>query len=41
MKHFREPHNMGFLENADGIGMVGNPACGDMMKLYIKVTFNA
>lgn len=37
MKHFQDPHNMGSMENADGIGEVGNPACGDMMKLYIKV----
>lgn len=37
IKHFQDPHNMGSIEDADGIGEVGNPACGDMMKLYIKV----
>ena len=36
--HFKNPRNAGELENADGIGMVGNPACGDVMKMYIKVT---
>lgn len=34
---FRNPHNMGRIEDADGIGEVGNPVCGDVMKLYIKV----
>ena len=37
IKHFQDPHNMGSIKDADGIGEVGNPACGDMMKLYIKV----
>lgn len=37
MEHFRDPHNVGDLENPDGIGHVGNPACGDIMELYIKV----
>ncbi|MFC1624800.1 iron-sulfur cluster assembly scaffold protein [Patescibacteria group bacterium] len=36
-EHFRNPQNMGKIENADGIGTVGNPVCGDVMKLYIKV----
>lgn len=37
MQHFRKPHNMGQIKNADGVGEVGNPRCGDIMKLYIKV----
>ena len=36
--HFKNPRNAGEIENADGIGVVGNPACGDLMKMYIKVT---
>lgn len=38
--HFRDPHNMGSIKNPDGVGEVGNPACGDIMKLYIKVGKN-
>ncbi len=38
--HFKNPHNMGAIENPDGLGQVGNPLCGDMMKLYIKVKDN-
>lgn len=37
MKHFRNPSNMGEIENADGVGEVGNMKCGDIMKIYIKV----
>lgn len=37
MDHFRNPRNVGEIENADGIGEVGNPKCGDIMKIYIKV----
>jgi nitrogen fixation NifU-like protein len=37
MEHFRSPHNVGDMENPDGIGHVGNPVCGDIMELYIKV----
>jgi len=37
MEHFRNPHNMGEISNADGVGTVGNPICGDMMTIYIKV----
>lgn len=37
MEHFRNPHNVGEMENPDGIGHVGNPICGDIMELYIKV----
>jgi len=35
--HFTHPHNVGVIKNADGVGEVGNPTCGDMMKLTIKV----
>jgi nitrogen fixation NifU-like protein len=37
MDHFSNPRNVGEIENADGIGRVGNPVCGDVMNLYIKV----
>jgi len=37
MDHFMHPRNVGEIENADGIGEVGNPVCGDMMTFYIKV----
>ena len=37
MDHFEHPRNVGEIENADGIGKVGNPKCGDIMKMYIKV----
>jgi nitrogen fixation NifU-like protein len=37
MDHFRNPRNVGTLEDADGVGMVGNPVCGDMMEMFIKV----
>ncbi len=37
MEHFSNPRNVGEIENPDGIGMVGNPACGDIMKLTIRV----
>jgi len=40
MKHFRNPRNVGEIENPDGIGHVGNPMCGDVMELYIKVKDN-
>jgi nitrogen fixation NifU-like protein len=40
MEHFRNPHNMGEIPNADGVGTVGNPICGDMMTIYIKVKDN-
>jgi nitrogen fixation NifU-like protein len=38
--HFRNPRNMGRMENPDGVGKVGNPACGDVMYIYIKVGKN-
>ncbi|MBW2607101.1 MAG: Fe-S cluster assembly scaffold protein NifU [Deltaproteobacteria bacterium] len=37
MEHFTNPRNVGEIDNADGIGEVGNPVCGDMMSFYIKV----
>jgi len=37
MEHFRNPRNVGVIEDADGVGTVGNPVCGDMMTIYIKV----
>jgi nitrogen fixation NifU-like protein len=37
MEHFRNPRNVGEIENPDGVGYVGNPVCGDIMELYIKV----
>lgn len=37
MDHFQHPRNVGEIENADGVGEVGNPVCGDMMTFYIKV----
>ncbi len=40
MKHFKEPQNIGEIENPDGKGEVGNPVCGDMMKITIKVKNN-
>ena len=37
MEHFQNPRNVGEIKNPDGIGHVGNPVCGDIMELYIKV----
>ena len=37
MDHFMEPRNIGDIKDADAVGTVGNPACGDVMRLYIKV----
>jgi len=37
LEHFRNPHNMGEISDADGVGTVGNPVCGDLMTIYIKV----
>lgn len=37
MEHFANPHNVGKLEDANGIGEIGNAKCGDIMKMYIKV----
>ena len=38
MDHFRNPRNVGVIEGADGIGEVGNPLCGDMMTIYLKIS---
>jgi nitrogen fixation NifU-like protein len=40
MEHFQNPRNVGVIEDADGVGKVGNPVCGDMMEFYIKVEDN-
>ena len=40
MEHFKNPRNVGEIPNASGIGNVGNPVCGDIMRLYIKVENN-
>ena len=40
MDHFMNPRNVGEIENPDGVGHVGNPICGDIMVLYIKVNDN-
>jgi len=40
MEHFKNPRNVGQIENPDGIGHVGNPVCGDIMELYLKVKDN-
>ena len=37
MEHFRHPRNVGVIENADGVGEVGNAKCGDIMKMYLKI----
>lgn len=37
MEHFRNPRNVGVIENADGVGEVGNAKCGDIMKIYLKI----
>ncbi len=40
MEYFKNPHNVGEIPDADGVGTVGNPVCGDIMKLFIKVEGN-
>jgi nitrogen fixation NifU-like protein len=40
MDHYEHPRNVGVVENANGVGVVGNPACGDVMKLTIRVEDN-
>ncbi len=37
MEHFRHPRNVGVIEDADGVGQVGNAKCGDIMKMYLKI----
>ena len=40
MDHFMHPRNVGEIKNADGVGTVGNPVCGDLMTFYIKIKDN-
>lgn len=40
MDHFKNPRNVGIIENADGVGEVGNAKCGDIMKIYLKIENN-
>ncbi|MFC2062796.1 Fe-S cluster assembly scaffold protein NifU [Chloroflexota bacterium] len=40
MDHFMKPRNVGEIDDADGVGEVGNPVCGDMMTFYVKVKDN-
>lgn len=40
IEHFQSPQNVGEIKDADGVGTVGNPSCGDIMKMYIKVENN-
>lgn len=40
MEHFQNPRNVGEIEDADGVGTVGNPTCGDLMTIYIKIKEN-
>ena len=37
MQHFAEPHNVGIIKDADGVGEVGNAKCGDIMRMYLKI----
>ena len=40
LEHFKNPHNQGVIKNADAVGKVGNPVCGDVMKIYLKIKGN-
>ena len=40
MDHFKNPRNVGVIDNADGVGEVGNAKCGDIMKIYLKIENN-
>jgi nitrogen fixation NifU-like protein len=40
MEHFQHPHNQGVIKDADAVGQVGNPTCGDVMKIYLKIKDN-
>ena len=40
IEHFKNPHNQGRIKNADAVGQVGNPTCGDVMKIYLKIKNN-
>lgn len=37
IEHFKNPHNQGIIKNADAVGKVGNPVCGDVLKIYLKI----
>ena len=37
MDHFKKPRNVGVMEDADGVGEVGNPLCGDIMTIYLRI----
>ncbi len=37
IQHFKNPHNQGVIKGADAVGKVGNPMCGDVMKIYLKI----
>lgn len=41
IKHFQHPSNMGKMDNPDGMGEVGNPVCGDLMNIYLKIGKNS
>lgn len=40
LSHFKHPHNQGVIKNADAVAQVGNPVCGDIMKMYLKIADN-
>lgn len=40
IEHFKNPHNQGVIEDADAVGQDGNPVCGDVMKIYLKIKDN-
>ena len=40
LDHFFHPHNMGKIKNPDGVGVAGNPQCGDVLKIYLKIKDN-
>lgn len=40
IEHFKKPHNQGVIKDADAVGQEGNPVCGDVMKIYLKVKDN-
>ncbi|MFA5247646.1 MAG: Fe-S cluster assembly scaffold protein NifU [Patescibacteria group bacterium] len=40
LDHFKNPHNQGVIEDADAVGQEGNPVCGDVMKIYLKIENN-
>ncbi|HTW96815.1 MAG TPA: iron-sulfur cluster assembly scaffold protein [Candidatus Methylomirabilis sp.] len=40
LEHFKNPHNQGAMKDCDAVGQEGNPVCGDVMKIYIKVENN-